>query len=257
MNRTSEAQGDLARTLQTPENALRILKNQFEIFQRTIGKVVSVIAVKMIPVVQVLIQYITELAQKLATALGYELPDIEYDSLQSASSYADDLSDSFDKSTESAKKLKASILGIDEINALSDPNSEKSSTIGYGGGLANDFGFDPTKGGYNFLENVDTGKLDEIREKMKKVIDVAVAVGGAIAAWKVSKTLINGIEFLQKIKPQDFNWKFSIVGMSLFLDDLNKFRKAVKDISENGFHIDKSHTILKSNYPITSELLPL
>ncbi len=254
MNRTSEAQGDLARTLQTPENALRILKNQFEIFQRTTGKVVSVIAVKMIPVVQVLIQYITELAQKLATALGYELPDIEYDGLQSASSYADDLSDSLDKSTESAKKLKASILGIDEINALSDPNSGEGSTTGYGGGLANDFGFDPTKGGYNFLENVDTGKLDEIREKMNKVIDAAVAVGGAIAAWKLSKSLINGIEFLRKIKPQDFNWKFSIVGMSLFLDDLNKFRKAVKDISENGFHIDNTTEAISGFVGMVSDI---
>jgi hypothetical protein len=170
MEASSNAHGDLARTILTPANSLRILKSQFEIMQRTVGQVVSVFAVKLIPVVQVMIQWVTALAEKMAQAFGYELPEIDYTGISAGAGYADDLANGLDDSAKKAEKLKRSLLGIDEINKLSD-NSDKSTATEYGGGYASDFGMDLEPLGYDFLKNIDTSGLDKIPQSIKKVID--------------------------------------------------------------------------------------
>lgn len=188
MEAASNAQGDLARTIITPSNSLRIFNSQFEILKRTVGKVVSVFAVKFIPVVQVMIQWLTAFAERMATAFGYEMPEIDYSGIGAGADYADDLANSLDASTESAKKLKKTILGIDEINKLTD-NSNSYSSTGYGGGYAPDFGFDLSQYEYDFLSNIDTSKVDELKEKLDKILGIVVAIGAGIATWKFTHSV--------------------------------------------------------------------
>lgn len=188
MEAASNAQGDLSRTLVTPANSVRILGAQFEILKRTVGKVVSVFAVKLIPVVQVMIQWLTALAEKMAAAFGYEMPEIDYSGIGAGADYADDLTDSLDESTKSAEKLKKTILGIDEINKLTD-NSKDSSATAYGGGYAPDFGWDLSQYDYDFLGKLDTSKVDELKEKLDKILSLVVAIGAGLATWKLTHSV--------------------------------------------------------------------
>ena len=71
MEKTTNVQGDLARTLITPANALRIFEQQVTQARRALGNIVSVVAVKVIPVFQAFISIITKAAQALANFLGY------------------------------------------------------------------------------------------------------------------------------------------------------------------------------------------
>lgn len=187
MEQTTNAQGDLARTIITPSNALRILNAQWTQAKRAMGQVVSVIAVKVIPWFQALIQIIKEAAQSLANALGYELPDIDYSGISVDAGSFEDASDSLGEAADNAKELKKSLLGIDELNVMTDNSS--SAAAGMGGGYASDFGLDLSQYDYDFLSNVKMPDLEPFKQKLKDVLRVVGLIGTGIAAWKLSKFL--------------------------------------------------------------------
>lgn len=187
MEHSAYAQGDMARTILSPANSLRILNSQWERAQRALGSVVSVIAVKVIPWFQVLVQMIEEAASKLAIFFGYDPNEFDFGASVSA---MDSFDDSIGSAVEKAEKLKKTVLGIDEINALNGNNSASAGegANGYNdvfAGLIND---EP----YNFLGNIDTSKLDEIKDKLRIVLETAVSIGAAIATWK-ALTLISNL----------------------------------------------------------------
>ncbi len=185
MEKSINMQGDMARTIITPSNSLRILKAQWQIMIRTMGQFVSVIAVKVIPIVQALVQVLTTLAQRLASFFGYELPEIDYSGLSVGGAYADDLGDNLDDATASAKKLQKTLLGMDEINKLND-NSSGSGGVD-SGGYGSDLGLEPIS--YDFLGNLEKIDLSPIIDKLKDVLWYAGAIAGALAAWRIGKFL--------------------------------------------------------------------
>ncbi len=232
MEAASNAQGDLSRTLVTPANSIRILDAQFEILKRTVGQIISDFAVDLIPVVQVMIQWLTALAEHIAVFFEYDMPEIDYSGIGVGADYADDLTDSLDESTKSAEKLKKTILGIDEINKLSDSKSSVSNV--YGGGYAPDFGIDLSQYEYDFLGNLDTSKVDELKKKLEKILPIIASIGAAFGAWKISEGLIKAIKYLDTLKSKNFSFSFSIIGLSLFLADIIKFKEFLEDFSQNG-----------------------
>ncbi len=197
MEQTSNAQGDLARTIVTPANALRILQAQWTQCQRAMGQAVSVIAIKVIPWFQALIQIIKEAAQSLAKTLGYKLPEIDYSGISIDTSSFDDVSDSLGEAAENAKELKKSLLGIDELNLMTDNSSSASDTLG--GGYAPDFGIDLSQYDYDFLSNVKMPDLEPFKKKIKDILGIASKVGAVILAWKVSSGLIDSILTLKSL----------------------------------------------------------
>lgn len=182
MEQSKYAQGDMAKTILSPANSLRILNSQWERAQRALGSVVSVIAVKVIPWFQALIQIIEESAAKLAKFLGYNPDDYDFGgSVAQNTSAMDAFDDSIGSAVKNAEKLKKSILGIDEINALSDNKSALSGgASAYNDAFASLIKDEP----YNFLGNIDTKQMDEVKRKLEDILEHAVAIGGAIATWK-------------------------------------------------------------------------
>ncbi len=198
MEQTSNAQGDLARTIVTPANALRILQAQWTQCQRAMGQAVSIIAIKVIPWFQALIQIIKEAAQSLAKTLGYKLPEIDYSGISIDTSSFDDASDSLGEAADNAKELKKSLLGIDELNLMTD-NSFSSVSDTLGGGYAPDFGIDLSQYDYDFLSNVKMPDLEPFKKKIKDILGIVCKVGAVILAWKVSSRLIDSILTLKSL----------------------------------------------------------
>lgn len=133
LQQTKNAQGDLARTLEQPENLLRILKEQFHVLMRELGNVAIPIIKELIPQVIGLTMALADLARQMAKTLGYEAPEIRNDLGGFMKTVADESND-MEKSTDKTQKNWAKILkytrdsastmtGIDELNVLSDDES--------------------------------------------------------------------------------------------------------------------------------------
>ena len=198
MEKSVIMQGDMARTLVTPANALRILSAQFTQLKRAIGNVISVVAVKFIPYVQALVQIVTEAATKLAEFFNFELPKIDYSSL--GSGFSDefaDAEDSLDGVSGSIKKIKKQLMGFDELNIINNPDTDSGG--GSGGASVGGAGLDLKPLEYNFLEGLKTEKLDEIKSKLKNILTVAGLIGSAIAAWKIKKSFSDAVSTITSL----------------------------------------------------------
>lgn len=195
MEKTTNVQGDLARTLITPANALRIFEQQVTQARRALGNIVSVVAVKVIPVFQAFVSIITKAAQALANFLGYELPEIDYSGISAGASAADDMADGLSNAADAAKKLKSYTMGFDELNVINPDSGDSSTATPMGGGYASDFGFDPSKYEYDFLGGAIKSS-EELEQKLKKVLDVVLAIATGIAAWKIGSIFTKDLSTL-------------------------------------------------------------
>ena len=160
MESTSNIQGDLARTIATPANALRILSNQVSIAARYFGQLVSVIATAVIPIMQAVVKAIAFAAQALAALFGYTLPSISGGGGEIANGFdgvADSIGGVGGAASDAKKEMKGLLASFDEINVIQQEASAGGGGGGAGGGGINldDFMLDP---GYDFLAGL---KKDE------------------------------------------------------------------------------------------------
>lgn len=136
MQQSRNVMGDMARTALTPANALRILKQEVTQLARAVGNILVPGLIKIIPVVQAVVQVLAEAAQFIAGLLGFKLPTIDYSGLGAgigeAAGGAADLEDSLGGAGAAAKELKKTVMGFDELNLLNAP----PETGGGGGGGA-------------------------------------------------------------------------------------------------------------------------
>ena len=117
-------------TLETPANALRILNQRIVQLRRALGNMLIPILIKVIPYVQAFVQVLTDVANKVATLLGFELTKIDYD--RRMVNDIIDLGDAFGDVNEEVAKFKNAMAGIDEINILGKPK-QGALAAGLGG----------------------------------------------------------------------------------------------------------------------------
>ena len=136
LEKSVNIQGDMARTIATPSNALRILNAQMEKLRRTLGNIVSVVVTKFIPYIQAAVMLLSDFADSIAKKWGFELPKIDYSGLDDAVSveedlndYAEDISDNFADATQEVKKFKNQLMGFDELNILKAPTDDAASKV--------------------------------------------------------------------------------------------------------------------------------
>lgn len=128
MEKTANVQNDMARTLITPANSMRILENQITKIKRALGNIVSVIVAEVLPVVIVAAEWLAKLAETIAKFFGYELPTVDTSGIESIATTADEATDNIDNTTDSMKELKRQLMGFDEINKLSSDTSSSTSS---------------------------------------------------------------------------------------------------------------------------------
>lgn len=181
MQQSGNVMGDMARTVQTPANAMRILNQQVTQLTRALGNMLIPLLQKIIPYVQAFVQVLTEAAQRIANLLGFSLPQIDYSGLDGITSGAEDASGALDGAAESAKSLKNATLGLDELNILS-PDTGNSGT----GSIGSGFDLPIELPEYDFLKGLDK-QLGTIKKYVEGILDDAIAIAAALAAWKIAK----------------------------------------------------------------------
>ena len=177
LEKSTHIQGDMARTLITPANAMRVLEAQLTRMKRSFGNLVSVIVTKVIPYVQVMVEVITDAAAKLAEWAGFSSDDFAVDTSNIQTNWRN-AEEGVDDYTDSLKKAKKQMMGFDELNIISNPDSDSGGSGGdLTGGLS---GMKPFE--YDFLGDL-AGKTEELKARIKQTIgEIAGLVGGAMLA---------------------------------------------------------------------------
>lgn len=215
IEQASDAQGDFARTIESPANQLRIFKEQITQFGRAVGNFIVAPLASALPYITGFVMAIRNILEGLAELLGFmkwtsaSTGDFT-DSTESASSGISSIGTSADKAT---KKLKNMLSPFDELNILSQDAADSSSGVAVGGGMGNVV--DP-----KILELLDSTdyKLQEVKLKANEVRDEILDFMG-IRVWKEfdedTGRMITRLEYLPEVFEKNLinkfpNWEKSI-----------------------------------------------
>lgn len=204
---TSNAQGDLARTINSPANQLRILKNQVTQLATAFGNVLMPVISAVLPYIIAFTKVVTNALNSLAKFLGLStsgsvsglsnsMEDVA-SSVGNVSSGLGNVSNGLDEANKNAKKLKGNLAGFDEMNVLQDNSSDSDSSTGSAGAVG--MGSGGAIGGVGAdglfsLGDYDTSSLgldslgidlDEFKEKLESILVLAGLTASAFATWKI------------------------------------------------------------------------
>ena len=143
LNATKNAQGDFARTSNNWANQVRILKEQFKELAGIIGNGLLKVLQPLIILLNKVLGLAISVANSLSQAFGGKKIKESSTSVSNMASGmsdiasgAEDTSSGLDSADKSAKKLKRTLAGFDQLNVLStsDSGSTSSGAGGAGGG---------------------------------------------------------------------------------------------------------------------------
>lgn len=207
MTQVTDSHTDMARTLESPANQMRIFKSQITQCARAIGSIFIPILGKVLPYVTAFVKVVRILAEHIASLFGFTLPEIDW---KGGENSTNNIVENLDDANSAAKKLKSYTMGFDELNIISSDNESAVEELGTG------FNFElPT---YDFLEGVTESKLNQIVEEMKEwlgitddinnwsdlldtrlgsILKTVGLIGAGIIAWKVTKGFMTAISSLK------------------------------------------------------------
>lgn len=238
MKQTTDAQGDFARTLSSPANMIRILQAQLNSLARAVGSLLYPALKSILPPLIAAVELVKELVTGIASLMGVK---VEFPDFSSASDAVGGVTDAMDNTTKAtgkaAKAFKNYIMGFDELNVI-QKDKGSSGGSGSGAGAAGNILGDVDLSGYDMFNryNEELAKqIDSIKEKMKGLLPVIGSVGAAIAAWQISKALLDGIEKLKSLTVNvDFDINWSTLGIVAFMADMDEFKRYLDDFIKNG-----------------------
>lgn len=230
------AQGDFARTFDSPANQIKIFKNQLAELQQVAGAFITNVFGNILVYVNAIIMVVKEILKSFANLFGYDLNTGGAN--LSATTGVDDLNSGLGSASKKAKELKKQLMGFDEIN-----NIDPASKTGGSGGSGVATGIDDKllkslKEWDNMMDSIN-GKAQKIRDQildwlgvtdgsynnLKKIWEIAKAIGIAFATWKISSTIFDLLNKLNIFKGNSFQMAF---GMTLALTGIYLLYKGTK-----------------------------
>lgn len=189
MKQTTDAQGDFARTIDSPSNQIKILKAQLNSLSRSVGSLLYPALKSILPPLIAAVELVKELVTGIATLMGVK---VEFPDFSSASDDVSGVTDALDNTTKAtgkaAKAFKNYIMGFDELNVI-QKNADSSGGSGSGSGAAGNILGDVDLSGYDMFKNYVGSSVDEIKEKIKKLLPIIAGVSAGFAAWKIAEAL--------------------------------------------------------------------
>lgn len=263
MTQVTSAQGDMARTLQSPANQLRILKSQVVLCAQAFGSIFIPVLNAVLPVVIAVVKVIRILLETIAALFGFTMPEVDFGGMGSGfdniGESAGNAGDSFEDAKEKAKDLKNYMMGFDELNVIQPPEEEKEpENSGSGGGLGGS-GFDFELPTYDFLDAI-RDKVDAITQELMewlglsedidtwaeffdtrlgRILTLVGLIGTGFGIWKLSTGIITGIaalkEALEKLQKLGLGAAYTIaLGVTLTVTGLLFEWTGIKDAIELG-----------------------
>lgn len=195
MKQTANVQGNLAQTIQSPANQIKILKAQLDMLAKSVGSLLYPALKAILPPLIAAVQLIREFVEWVAKLIGVKVVFTDFTkSADSVGGIGDAMDDTADSTKKAAKALKDYTMGFDELNII-DP-TQGSSGSGSGASAGNILG-DVDLSGYDMFKNYVGNAVDEIKAKLEKIAPLIAGISAGFATWAIGNALL---EALNKIK---------------------------------------------------------
>ena len=206
MKQTANVQGNLAQTIQSPANQIKILKAQLDMLAKSVGSLLYPALKSILPPLIAAVQLIREFVEWVAKLMGVKVVFTDFTkSAESVGGIGDAMDDTADSTKKAAKALKDYTMGFDELNII-DP-TQGSSGSGSGASAGNILG-DVDLSGYDMFKQYNeefAKQIDAIKQKIKDMLPIIGAISAALALWKITNfltdiaTAISKMTELQKL----------------------------------------------------------
>lgn len=186
MKQTANVQGNLAQTIQSPANQIKILKAQLDMLAKSVGSLLYPALKSILPPLIAAVQLIREFVEWVAKLMGVKVVFTDFTkSADSVGGIGDAMDDTADSTKKAAKALKDYTMGFDELNII-DP-TQGSSGSGSGASAGNILG-DVDLSGYDMFKQYNeefAKQIDAIKQKIKDMLPIIGAITAALALWKI------------------------------------------------------------------------
>ena len=241
MTQVNDAHGDMARTLTSPANMMRVLKSEVTQLGRALGNFLVPVLETVLPYVIAATKVLREVLTMVAELMGITQTKIDVGDDTMATT-TEEITENLEEGQKEAKKLKSYLLGFDELNVLNSNDDSDSLDELLGGG----FNFElPT---YEFIDEEFSSKINDIVDKMKEwlgvqhgigdwwdivntnlgyILTTVGAIGAGLLSWAFSKSFLTGLSTMsvvlgmgliigniEAIFEEGLNWK-NILGGAL------------------------------------------
>lgn len=192
MKQTANVQGNLAQTIQSPANQIKILKAQLDMLAKSVGSLLYPALKSILPPLIAAVQLIREFVEWVAKLMGVKVVFTDFTkSADSVGGIGDAMDDTADSTKKAAKALKDYTMGFDELNII-DP-TQGSSGSGSGASAGNILS-DVDLSGYDMFKDYVGNAVDEIKEKLRKLAPIVAAIGAGFAAWAIGNALLTALK---------------------------------------------------------------
>lgn len=228
MKQTANVQGNLAQTIQSPANQIKILKAQLDMLAKSVGSLLYPALKSILPPLIAAVQLIREFVEWVAKLMGVKVVFTDFTkSADSVGGIGDAMDDTADSTKKAAKALKDYTMGFDELNII-DP-TQGSSGSGGGASAGNILG-DVDLSGYDMFKNYVGTSIDEMKQKIKSMLPLIATVATALAAWKLTNLITDIVDAISKINAL----KSIVLGLGVFTVGVVLEITGIKDAIENG-----------------------
>lgn len=228
MKQTANVQGNLAQTIQSPANQIKILKAQLDMLAKSVGSLLYPALKSILPPLIAAVQLIREFVEWVAKLMGVKVVFTDFTkSADSVGGIGDAMDDTADSTKKAAKVLKDYTMGFDELNII-DP-TQGSSGSGGGASAGNILG-DVDLSGYDMFKNYVGTSIDEMKQKIKSMLPLIATVATALAAWKLTNLITDIVDAISKMNAL----KSIVLGLGVFTVGVVLEITGIKDAIENG-----------------------
>lgn len=168
MKQTANVQGNLAQTISSPANMVRILKSEISQLAKAVGQLLYPTFKAILPVLIAAVDLIKEFVVSLASVFGQKIEFTDFSKTQKdIGGVANAMDDTADATKSAAKAAKDYTMGFDELNII-DP-SQNSGSSGSGGGATGNLLGDVDLSQYDMFKDYAGSAVDEIKAKLKSL----------------------------------------------------------------------------------------
>ena len=228
MKQTANVQGNLAQTIQSPANQIKILKAQLDMLAKSVGSLLYPALKSILPPLIAAVQLIREFVEWVAKLMGVKVVFTDFTkSADSVGGIGDAMDDTADSTKKAAKALKDYTMGFDELNII-DP-TQGSSGSGSGASAGNILG-NVDLSGYDMFKDYVGTSIDEMKRKIKSMLPLIATVATALAAWKLTNLITDIVDAISKMNAL----KSIVLGLGVFTVGIVLEITGIKDAIENG-----------------------
>jgi hypothetical protein len=171
--------------MNTAEGVMRTLNQQLKSLAQSFGSLFLPVLRAVVPYLQAVVDLARDAVYWLANLFGVEIQAIDWSGYNSGVGAAVEGTEALG---DAAKEAKRQLMGIDELTVLQDNKGSGSGA----GGSSIDMPSVDSLWDEAIFDSIQS-QVDELKEKLKKVLTLVGLIGAGFAAWKFRGALTTGL----------------------------------------------------------------